>query len=465
MALQISDFWTWRGTVGRGKYFGVGVTLFALKHLLDRIVATQVFGLPWSLFNYWIVGEATEIDDTSLGRLRFYATLVTLAIPFIWVGVVLTLRRLRDIGWPLWLVAFFFLPFVNLLFFLLLSTIPSRERSSSRRAPRAPGVKALLERVIPGSGFGSAVAGIIVTTLLTVGITILSVQGLGNYGWGLFVGLPFCLGLSSVLIYGYHQPRPLGKCLMVSLLSVGLASAALIAVAIEGLICILMAVPLGAVMALFGGAMGYIIQRRPNSNATGGHVLHAFSVILIALPALMFVERTTQFEPPLREVRTRVEIKAAPEEVWQQLIAFAELPAPQEWLFQTGIAYPIRAEINGHGVGAVRYCVFSTGAFVEPIEVWDEPQLLKFGVIAQPPVMEELSPYAHLRPPHLNHYLESRKGQFLLTRMPNGNTLLEGTTWYQNSFWPGAYWNLWSDYIIHRIHGRVLNHIKALAEQ
>jgi uncharacterized membrane protein YhaH (DUF805 family) len=463
MALQGSDFWTWRGTVGRTKYFALGVTLFAAKHLLDRIVATRVFGLRWSLFNYWLVSEATEIDDTPPGHLRFYATLVALAIPFIWVGVVLTLRRLRDIGWPLWLVAAFFLPFVNLLFFLLLSTVPSRERSP--RARTAPGLRAALDRVVPRSSFGSAVVGVVATTLVTVGVTALSVQGLGNYGWGLFVGLPFCLGLSSVLVYGYRQPRPLGQCLLVSLLSVGLASAALIAVAIEGLICVLMAAPLGAVMALFGGAMGYIIQRRPERDSSGNYALHAFSVTVLALPVLMFMERAAQLEPPLREVRTRVEIHATREEVWQHLVAFAELPPPQEWLFQTGIAYPIRAEIDGRGVGAVRQCVFSTGAFVEPIEVWDEPQLLKFGVTAQPPVMEELSPYTHLRPPHLNHYLQSRKGQFLLTRLPDGKTLLEGTTWYRNSFWPGAYWNLWSDYIIHRIHQRVLNHIRRLAEQ
>lgn len=462
MPLQASDFWTWRGTVGRGKYFGMGVTLFAIKHLLDRLVATKVFGLRWSLFNYWVFGEASEIDHTPLGRLRFYATLVTMALPFIWVGVVLTLRRLRDIGWPLWLVAGFFLPFINLIFFLLLSVTPSQEREPNAR--HSFGIRTLLDSIIPHSGFGSAVVGVLVTTLLTVGMTVLSAQGLGNYGWGLFVGLPFCLGLSSVLVYGYHEPRTLGKCLLVALLSVGLASAALIAVAIEGLICILMAVPLGAVMAAFGGLMGYIIQRRP-SDDFGGYSLHAFSVILCALPALMLVERASQLEPPLREVRTSVEINATPEEVWQQLVAFTEIPPPREMLFQTGIAYPIRAEIQGRGVGAVRRCVFSTGAFVEPIEVWDEPRLLKFGVTDQPPVMEELSPYAHLHPPHLDNYLQSREGQFLLTRLSNGHTLLEGTTWYQNSFWPGGYWNLWSDYIIHRIHQRVLDHIKHLAEK
>ncbi len=462
MALHISDFWTWRGTVGRSKYFALGLTLFAIKHLLDRIIATSVFKLSWSIFNYWVIGEAIEIDNVPMGRLKFYATLVTLAVPFIWVGVVLTLRRLRDIGWPLWFVIIFFLPFVNLLFFLLLSTMPSRRQRTG--SWHGQGFETTLDRIIPRGTFGSAIVGVVVTTLLTISITLFSVKGLGNYGWGLFVGLPFCLGLSSAFIYGYHQPRPLGQCLLVSLVAVGLASAILIAIAVEGVICVAMAAPLGAVMALFGGAIGYVIQRR-SDDAPRGYVTHAFSVLLLGLPALMLMEQAVELKPPLREVRTNVVISAAPQEVWQHLVTFAELPPPQEVLFKTGIAYPIRAEIHGRGPGAVRQCIFSTGTFVEPIEVWDEPQLLRFGVVAQPPVMEELSPYTDLRPPHLNNYLQSRKGQFLLRRLPNGNTLLEGTTWYQNSFWPAVYWNLWSDYIIHRIHQRVLNHIRSLAEQ
>ncbi|MDT4965978.1 MAG: hypothetical protein QOJ64_715 [Acidobacteriota bacterium] len=461
-AKPIANLWMWRGSVGRGTYFALGATLFAIKHLLDRFVAWKMFGLRWSFFNYWVFVDGTGVDHARIDHLRFYATLVAIAIPFIWVGIVLTLRRLRDIGWPLWLVAAFFLPFVNVLFFLLLSMMPSR--MSIQRPSRATGFKDFLDRVIPRSGFGSALAGVIVTSLLAIGITLLSVQGLGSYGWGLFIGLPFFLGLTSVLVYGYHQERGLGMCVVISIISVGLACATLIAVAIEGLICILMAAPLGLIMAIFGGMIGYVIQRRPAPQSPG-YGLHAFSIILLALPALMVVERMAQTEPPLREVRTSVEINASPEDVWQRLIAFGELAPPEEWLFKTGIAYPIRAEIKGSGVGAVRNCVFSTGAFVEPIEVWDEPRLLKFGVTSQPPIMEEMSPYAHLSPPHLDNYLQSRKGQFLLTRLSNGHTLLEGTTWYQNRFWPAAYWGLWSDHIIHRIHQRVLDHVKRLSEQ
>jgi hypothetical protein len=30
--------------------------------------------------------------------------------------------------------------------------------------------------------------------------------------------------------------------------------------------------------------------------------------------------------------------------------------------------------------------------------------------------------------------------------------------------WPGMYWRLWTDAIIHSIHNRVFRHVKALAE-
>jgi hypothetical protein len=77
--------------------------------------------------------------------------------------------------------------------------------------------------------------------------------------------------------------------------------------------------------------------------------------------------------------------------------------------------------------------------------------------------MRELSLY-DIHPPHLNGYFESKQGQFVLTALPNGRTLLTGTTWYRQSLWPGPYWRLWSDAIVHRIHLRVLNHIKSVSE-
>ena len=76
-----------------------------------------------------------------------------------------------------------------------------------------------------------------------------------------------------------------------------------------------------------------------------------------------------------------------------------------------------------------------------------------------------MTPYGHIEPRHLHGYFVSEQGQFLLTPLPNGGTSVEGTTWYRDAIWPVAYWRLWSDYVIHRIHLRVLKHIKQAAEQ
>ncbi len=186
--------------------------------------------------------------------------------------------------------------------------------------------------------------------------------------------------------------------------------------------------------------------------------------LLLALPALMAAESAGEPRPIERMVSTEVVIDAPPERVWSHVIAFPPLPEPDEWYFQTGIAYPERAEIDGAGVGAVRHCIFTTGTFVEPIEVWEPPSLLRFRVTEQPEPMREWSPYT-IHPPHLDNYLQSRQGEFRLEALPDGRTRLVGTTWYTNRMWPAPYWGLWSDAIIHRIHARVLNHVKALAEQ
>ncbi len=431
------------------------MVLLAIKHNVDRFLAAA-YGHRWSVFNYWVFDRQQGVEAITPREANFYASLVAVALPFIWIGTVLTARRLRDADLPLWFVIFFFLPFLNLIFFIILVAVPSNESLD-----RGAIVPSRISRLIPQSEFGSAIFGIVVTAVLAVVVAALSANNLGNYGWGLFVGIPFFLGFNSTLIYGFHRPRSLGKCLLVSILSTALVGLSLFAFAIEGVICLAMALPLGVVLALFGGLMGFMLQQRPSFSP---NTMRVVSVAFFLMPGLILLEHSLGETPPLYAVKTSVVINANPQTVWSHVVSFSQLSPPAELMFKTGIAYPIRAEIEGKGVGAVRHCVFSTGEFVEPITVWDEPRLLRFDVTAQPRSMEEFSLYSDLRPPHLENYLISQRGQFELKFLPDGTTLLEGTTWYQNRFWPAPYWHLWSDYIIHRIHERVLLHIKSLAE-
>jgi hypothetical protein len=239
--------------------------------------------------------------------------------------------------------------------------------------------------------------------------------------------------------------------------SVLIAGGALMLFALEGLVCLLMAAPIALTVAVIGAALGRAIAvqtRTPN-----GHV----AACIMALPGLVGAEAAV-VTPPLHEVVSVVEVDAAPQKVWENVVDFGELDPPAEWFFHTGIAYPVRARLEGRGVDAVRYCEFSTGPFVEPITVWDEPRQLAFSVAKQPHAMREWSPFKYVHAPHLDGSLRSKRGEFRLIELPGGRTRLEGHTWYELEMYPNMYWKIWSDGAIHAIHERVLRHVKKRSE-
>jgi len=459
MGLNIRDFYSTEGTVSRGVYLLVGVIGFAIKHNLDRAVATWGFGREWGIFNYWMpLRQVAGIRHLSSNDGLFLAAMVALSLPFIWVGVVMTMKRLRGAGLPMSLMALFFVPFLNLLFFLGLCIVPERERAPGQRLERP----SWLARVVPHGAMGSAAVSLLLTVPVGVAIAVFGVEALTNYGWGIFVALPFTMGFASALIHEAREERSFSAAVGVACLSVALLGSGLLLLAVEGFFCILMAAPIALPLAAFGGFCAHAMQLR---RWLRNDVPAVLSALLLITPSVQLFEHSLARQSPVYAVRSSIEIHASPEKVWQQVVAFSEIGPPREWLFRAGVAYPIRAEIAGQGVGSERHCVFSTGAFVEPIQVWDEPRLLKFSVTQNPDPMQEWTPYREVRPPHLHGFLVSNGGQFLLTPLPDGGTRLEGTTWYQHGLWPAAYWRLWSDEIIHEIHMRVLTHIRDEVEE
>ena len=455
--MRLGNVWQWEGRVDRATYATVGVTAFALKFLVDWLVVTRLFGRPWSLLSYWRpFGAISGINGLRLEDRMFAGTMLLIAVPFIWLGLAMTVKRLRDAGEPTWLAALFFAPIANLLFYLVLSLKPSVTTKLREEGAPWPGPR-FLDDWVPKSRAGSALVSIGITAVIGFGFTLLGTQVIATYGWGLFVGLPFCMGLFAVLMHSYREPRRYSECVAMAVLPVLMLGAILLLVALEGIICILMAAPIALVMALLGGSLGFVIQA---AHWGRQHAPAIFGMVMLLTPGFYGIEHFARPQAGVFEVKSAIEINAPPQNVWDKVVAFAEIPPPRETIFRAGIAYPIRAEITGHGSGAVRHCVFSTGPFVEPITVWDEPHLLRFSVIANPAPLNELTPYGHIEPRHLHGYFESHQGQFLLTELPGGRTRVEGTTWYSHSMWPETYWHWWSDYVIHRIHMRVLEHIR-----
>ncbi|MEO8370461.1 MAG: SRPBCC family protein [Candidatus Solibacter sp.] len=286
------------------------------------------------------------------------------------------------------------------------------------------------------------------------GLLFISALGMalrGYYGWTLFIMLPVLAGGLGTLIF---QPRTAGRASWIGVCIGAVGCALFLVTGVEGFICVLMALPVAIPLAVLGSLLAYWGGISTPAKGPAGMAL--------LLPVSLFFDITAK--PPVYPVTTSIVVNAAPERVWQHVVAFPKITAEPDWLLRPGMAYPIQTRIAGSGVGAPRSCDLSTGTVQERVVVWDEPRRLRFDVTATPPAMREMGLYGPIFPKHLEGYYISEAGQFELTRLPGGRTLVAGTSWYRHGLWPAAYWRLWSDAVVHHIHRRVLEHIRALSE-
>jgi len=435
--------------VDRATYAISGLVLMTLKYSVEATafwLFTSTFFNPWDFLNPLLTARETLLQPAP-EWLAWALYLWTL--PFLWIAISMSIRRAADAGISPWIAFLVLIPLANLLFMVILSLLPSQ-----------PGDQWNLSRIEAPETDTRRSAALSVGLSLIIGgaMFLMSVYLLRSYGGSLFLGTPLMMGASA----GYFFNRPGSHSFLASsglgAASVLLGCLAMLLFALEGVLCLLMAIPMAVPIAALGGILGKAIadaSRRPG---------HEMAAALVILP-VWAVSEAWLMRAPERVVLTAVEIDAPQEVVWENVIAFPDLPDERAWFFSWGIACPERARIVGSGVGAIRHCEFTTGTFIEPITAWEQPRRLAFDVTEQPAPLFELSPYRHIHPPHLDGFLRSTRGEFRLVALPQARTRLEGRTWYRSEMFPQWYWSGWTDLLIHRIHERVLDHIALLSEE
>jgi len=299
---------------------------------------------------------------------------------------------------------------------------------------------------------------ILITLIVSEILGYIEIGIFKEYGWTVFIIIPFIIGFLPPFIYGRQAEIKKKESYKLSFQTLGIALVLLLLFAIEGIICIAMTLPLTGLLVWIGSYLGYKVNSGKWINTTNTTI--GLFLICVSTMSFDYINKSENLIP----VKTIIIVNAPIDQVWKNVVTFNKIDEPTDWIFKTGISYPTNATIEGTGVGAIRYCNFSTGSFVEPITIWNEPSLLQFDVKEQPIPMNEFNPFWDIHPPHLDGYFKSYKGQFKLTKINDNKTELEGTTWYKVDITPEIYWKTWSDFIIHRIHERVLNHIKIETE-
>ncbi len=439
-------WFSFESSVGRREYLLSGVALAPLKYGGDVLIVWSATGRLWEPLDYLSPVSALIQHKLAMGPPALLPVLALWSLPFLWIGISMSMRRAIDAGRSAWLALLFFVPGVSYLFIAAMCVLPARAPLSPPPEPPRP-----YEHRLPG-----ALLAIAAGMTIGLGMLALSVYGFSSYGVSLFLGTPFVIGAVTAFLFNRRYPATGRETQQVVLMTLASVAGVMLVTAFEGAVCLLMAAPLGIAIGAMGAALGRRIALHDRS--LGGALL---AVAVLPLSLGLDADRAPT---GLREVRSAIVIDAPPEVVWRNVISFPPLPEPSDLIFRAGIAYPQRAVIVGEGVGAVRRCVFSTGAFVEPITRWEPARRLSFDVVAQPAPLQEWSPYADLAPPHLDGYFQSKRGEFRLVALPHGRTRLEGSTWYEMRLQPAAYWVVFGDAIVARIHDRVLRHIRAAAE-
>src|SRR6266540_4308613 len=109
-----------RDPVNRGTYFRHGLGLTGLKYGIDALLVWQFAGRFWTPLNY--LSPLLTTRQALLGGAPSWLLplMAVIALPFLWIGVSMTMRRAVDAGASPWVALLFFVPGLNLVLMLAL---------------------------------------------------------------------------------------------------------------------------------------------------------------------------------------------------------------------------------------------------------------------------------------------------------------------------------------------------------
>jgi len=366
-----------------------------------------------------------------------------------WALAALAIRRARDAAINEWWAAAAILPPLQPLLVLILSRLPSRAGPSSP-SPATSDARAR----ITVEAFQGACAGVGLTILAVATSTLV----FGVYGSGLFVVSPLIIGAVTAYI-GNRRSDIGGRATWALVKSAAvLAGLALLALALEGLICILVIAPLWLLISAIGGLIGRAIARATHRPP------RSTSAALVVIPLVYALEAIFPASVSF-ENQVSIDIKAPPAAVWRSITAMGHIEEPPGLLFRLGLAHPLSGRLVGEGVGAERHGEFSTGIAVERITEWIPNHRLGFVVLNDVPTVRELSPYHHVHAPHVVGYFATTVASFELEDRGAHMTRLTLRSTHVLRLEPTLYWLPLVNWVVEENKARVLRHIRVLAER
>ena len=237
----------------------------------------------------------------------------------------------------------------------------------------------------------------------------------------------------------------------------------LMAMKLEGAICIVMMLPIYLVMASTGGALAAALRswrggRRMNAAALGAVLLLPY----LAAPA----ENALPPAMEHRVVRNQVRIHAGADEVWSQIVRVPPIDPAQygtSFVHRIGFPRPVEATLSREGVGGVRHASFERGVvFVETVTEWEPRRVLSFGIEADPATIPPTTFDQHVTVG--GEFFDVLNGTYEIEPVGPHEVILHLRSTHRLSTTFNFYASFWTDLVMRQIQGNILQIVKARSE-
>jgi hypothetical protein len=274
---------------------------------------------------------------------------------------------------------------------------------------------------------------------LVAGFTLLHYELIG-YGISFFVFLPFILGY--ILARSNYKWISLVGLIVALMIFLGL----LIAGNLEGMVCVLMSLPLIVVFVTIGVMIHYLFGKYQKENKDN-HRIKSSIVPLVLFSTLGVIEnKLTENDQFINEVRSEIVLPYSALEVYETIKSVDTLDGEKPFLMQLDLPVPQKCILEDERIGGIRTCYFEGGKIVERITALEKGKVLKMDVIDY-----QLTGRKWLGFKEAIYYFED---------FGNQRTKMTRITTYTSELYPRFYWQPLESIGIEQEHSYVFSNLK-----
>ncbi len=275
--------------------------------------------------------------------------------------------------------------------------------------------------------------------------------------------VPLTLGFLTVWVAEFDGPVHWRRRLLLEIGSALIALAAALALAWEGMICVLLWLPMYVVLAVMGGGVAALLARWRTSATARNATL---SGVVLAPYLLAPLELRIPRPDDVRVVENSIVIRAPLETVWaniERVPAFREEEHHFALSHLIGFPRPVEATLSHEGVGGVRHATFEGGVlFIETITHWEKHKRLTFSIHADATTIPPATLDEHVTVG--GPYFDVLEGEYELHPQPDGSVRLELRSRHRVSTHFNAYATLWTDWIMSDVQSYILEIVRRRCE-